>query len=301
MEEYRKYFSPAQLQALLATTPSWGVDIVNIGHNIHHGPQPYPDPNHPSQYHFDWEHGRVLDEFQLVYIANGQGVFESDGVPQVPVEGGTAFLLFPHVWHRYKPRAESGWEEFWVGFKGHYAEYLMRQDCFDPLRPLMHIGFHTELLHVFTQLVQTLRDEKTAYQQIATCQVIQLLGLIYASALMKNAVPSRQEQVSYQARYEIQKSWADTIDFEAMAQGYGVSYVWFRKAFKAVMGVPPGQYHLNLKLEKASHQLRETTLAISEISYACGFESTGYFSRIFKSKLHTTPREHREQAARRAI
>ena len=219
---------------------------------------------------------------------------------QTPVAGGTAFLLFPNVWHRYQPQAESGWEEFWVGFKGHYAEYLMRQDCLDPHRPLMHIGFHTELLHVFTQLVQTLRQEKMAYQQIATCQVVQLLGLIYASALMKNEVPSRQEQVSHQARYEIQKKWAEDIDFEKLAHSFGVSYIWFRKAFKAVMGVPPGQYHLNLKLEKASQLLRETTLAISEISYASGFESTGYFSRIFKSKLHATPRAHRAQAARRA-
>ena len=293
MNEYRKYFSAAQLQQLLESTPNWGVDILTIGHHLHQGNIPYPDPNHPNQYHFDWQHGRVLDEFQLVYIANGEGVFESTDVPPTLVEAGTAFLLYPQVWHRFKPSEGTGWEEFWVGFKGHYAEYLMRQDCFSPQSALMRIGFHAELLNIFTRLIDTLKYEGIAYQQIATCQVIQLLGLIYASALMKESTRSRQEQVIHQARYAIQKNWADTIDFEALANEYNVSYIWFRKAFKTVMGIPPGQYHLNLKLEKARQMLRETTLSVAEIADITGFESMFYFSRIFKKKVDMSPSEFR--------
>ncbi|HEX8424920.1 AraC family transcriptional regulator [Hymenobacter sp.] len=293
MNEYRKYFSTAQLQQLLETTPNWGVDILTIGHHVHQSGIPYPDPNHPNQYAFEWQHGRVLDEFQLVYISNGQGVFESTDVPPTLVEAGTAFLLYPQVWHRFKPSDDTGWEEFWVGFKGHYAEYLMRQDCFSPQSALMRIGFHAELLNIFTRLIDTLKYEGVAYQQIATCQVIQLLGLVYASALMKESTRSRQEQVIHQARYAIQKNWANTIDFEALSNDFNVSYIWFRKAFKAVMGIPPGQYHLNLKLEKARQMLRETTLSVAEIADITGFESMFYFSRIFKKKVDMSPSEFR--------
>ena len=293
MDLYRKYFNEQQLHLLSAQTPSWGVDMLTIGHNLHPAKKAYPDHNHPNQYCFDWSEGRTLNEFQLVYIANGQGVFESQTIPPTLVEGGTAFLLYPGVWHRFKPSYETGWEEFWVGFQGHYAEYLMRQECFSSEKSLISIGFRSELLNVFTRLIDTLKYEGMAYQQIATCQVIQLLGLVYTSALMSDTSRNRREQIVHQVRYRIQGIWAQPIDFEMLAEENNVSYVWLRKAFKEVMGVAPGQYHLNLKIDKAIQMLGETSLSVSEIAYQTGFESLFYFSRIFRKKTALSPTEFR--------
>lgn len=298
MELYRKYFNEDQLQALSAQTPSWGVDILTIGHNLHQARKDYPDQNHPNQYYFDWREGRTLNEFQLVYIANGQGVFESQTIPPTLVEGGMAFLLYPGIWHRFKPSDETGWEEFWVGFRGHYAEYLTRQECFNSQQPLMSIGFRSELLNVFTRLIDTLKYEGTAYQQIATCQVIQLLGLVYTSALMNDTSRNRREQIVHQVRYKIQGIWDQPINFEELAKEKNVSYVWLRKAFKEVMGVAPGQYHLNLKIDKAIQMLEDTSLSVSEIAYQTGFESLFYFSRIFRKKTTMSPSEFRAKKVR---
>ncbi|WP_460985431.1 AraC family transcriptional regulator [Spirosoma fluminis] len=293
MDLYRKYFNQQQLAMLSVQTPSWGVDILTIGHNVHPARKAYPDHNHPNQYCFDWREGRTLDEFQLVYIANGQGVFESQTIPPTLVEGGTAFLLYPGVWHRFKPSYEVGWEELWVGFRGHYAEYLMRQECFSPEQSLMSISLRSELLNVFTRLIDTLKYEGTAYQQIATCQVIQLLGLVYTSALTSDTSRNRREQIVHQIRYKIQGAWAQPIDFKKLAEENNVSYVWLRKAFKEVLGVPPGQYHLNLKIDKAVQLLGETNLSISEIAYQTGFDSLFYFSKIFRKKVALSPSEFR--------
>ena len=176
-----------------------------------------------------------------------------------------------------------------MGFRGHYAEYLMRQECFSLQRPLMRIGFRAELLNVFTRLTDTLKYEGIAYQQIATCQVIQLLGLVYTSALMGDTSRNQREQLVHQIRYQIQGNWEKDINFETLAQEKNVSYVWLRKSFKEVMGVAPGQYHLNLKIEKAMQMLRETSLSVSEVAYQTGFESLFYFSRIFKKKTNVSP------------
>jgi AraC-like DNA-binding protein len=80
---------------------------------------------------------------------------------------------------------------------------------------------------------------------------------------------------------------------EKLAQEHNVSYVWFRKAFKDIIGTSPGQYHLNIKIEKAAQMLRETTLTVSEVADKTGFESEFYFSRFFKKKMNTTPSEYR--------
>ena len=296
MKLYRKYFTAEHLNHSDTQVPNWGIDILTIGHTIHHPQKLYPDSDHPTHYWFSLDEGRTLDEFQLLYIANGQGMFESRDTPPTLITAGTAILLYPGVWHKYRPLEDTGWEEFWVGYKGHYAEYLMSQDCFSSQQPLIRIGFRSELLNFFTRLIDTLKFEGIAYQQMAACQVIQLLGLVYASALLSTPSWSRREQIVHQVRYNIQGSWMEAIDLKKMSTELNVSYTWFRKAFREVMGISPGQYHLNLKLEKAGQMLQNTNLSIEEIALKAGFESLFHFSRIFKKKMQVSPSEYRKKS-----
>jgi AraC-like DNA-binding protein len=293
MKPYRKYFDSDQLSRLENAEPNWGVSISSVGHNIHQAKKKYPDNNHPQDYLFDWKKGRILDKFQLVYISSGCGIFETKNTAPTVVEAGTAFLIYPNVWHRYKPALETGWEEFWVGFGGHYTEYLMRQECFSADNPILKIGFDTEFLKVFIHLIDTLKFEGIAYKQISSCLVIQLLGLLYASALMATNVHSRKDKLIHQIRHVIHENWMKSISMEELAAQHGIGYVWFRKAFKEITGTSPGQYHLGIKLEKASQMLRQTSLSVSEIAYQTGFESEFYFSRIFKKKMGNSPSQYR--------
>lgn len=57
------------------------------------------------------------------------------------------------------------------------------------------------------------------------------------------------------------------FNLDELAAEHNVSYTWFRKAFKEVIGVSPGQYLLNLKLEKTCKLRKETDLTVSEIAF----------------------------------
>ncbi len=295
MELFRKYFTETQLQDLEQSGPNWGVNVHTVGHHIHLPHKIYPDPQHPSTHVFDWEKGRRLQEFQIVYVAAGKGIFELEKSVNLEVQAGTIMLLFPGVWHRYRPVSEIGWEEFWVGFDGHFAEYLMKQDCFDAQKPLISIGFNAEFLDIFRRLIDLVKYEGVAFRQISSCLVIQMLGLVYSSALMNGKTRLRQEQIIHSARFKIHENWEQNLDFAAIAAEQNVGYEWFRKTFKEVLGTSPGQYLLNLKIEKTGQILRETSLTISEISAKAGFESEFYFSRIFKKKMGQTPSEYRKK------
>lgn len=295
MDAFRKYFSEAQWRDLEQAGPNWGVNVHTIGHHLHPPGRSYPDPEHPSTHIFEWEKGRSLQEYQIVYVAKGKGVFETASKETLPIEAGTVLLLFPGVWHRYKPLPATGWEEFWVGFDGHFAEYLMRQECFDPLNPLIGIGFNAEFLSVFLRLIDLIKYEGPAYRQLASCFVIQLLGLVYSSALMQDQTRRRQEQVVAAIRFAMHEHWDQHLDLNVLAARQHVSYEWFRKAFKAVAGIAPGQYLLNLKIEKAAQMLLDTTLTIAQIADKTGFESEFYFSRLFKKKLGCAPGEYRSK------
>ena len=295
MEVYRKYFTEEQLQKLGEAQLNWGVNVLNIGHNIHPPALVYPDAKHPQSYLFNWDAGRILSEYQIVYISSGKGVLEVKNAEPIMIEAGTIFILFPHTWHRFKPLMETGWEEFWVGFSGHYVEYLMRQDCFNPENPVLKVGFDNEILHIFIRLIDISKEESMVFSQMASCFVIQLLGLVNASALMMDKTKSRQELIIQAIRFKIQENWDKNLNFERIAAENNITYDWFRKAFKDTIGIPPGQYLLNIKIEKAAQMLRETHLTISEIATKTGFDNEFYFSRMFKNKMKCTASNYRRK------
>ena len=57
--------------------------------------------------------------------------------------------------------------------------------------------------------------------------------------------------------------------------------------------VPPAQYFLKLKMERAKDYLQNTTLSCKEIAYRLGFDSAPYFNKMFRIHHGTTPKEFR--------
>src|SRR4051794_23926043 len=123
-----------------ATEERWGFYITTVGHSLIHPNENYPNNDvHPKNHSFSWNKGRILDGYYLIFISNGHGVFESALTEATTVSAGTCFFLYPGVWHRYKPHSTSGWEEYWIGFKGYYAERLMNSVFFNSANPFIHV------------------------------------------------------------------------------------------------------------------------------------------------------------------
>ena len=83
--------------------------------------------DHPAPYRLVLTN-RILSEFQLLYITEGEGVFTS-GDTTYQVKPGSALLLLPGINHAYHPLPETGWHEYWVGFTGAYFLDLVETGC----------------------------------------------------------------------------------------------------------------------------------------------------------------------------
>lgn len=67
---------------------------------------------------------------------------------------------------------------------------------------------------------------------------------------------------------------------------------------KAITGLTPNDFILNIKLKKAAVLLSPPhELTVAEISYRLGFSSPGYFGRCFKSQFNVTPLQYRKRMA----
>lgn len=290
MKVFRRYFSFNDENI----DKSLSVSIHTLGHHVHPAHTSYPDVKHPDSHLFDWEKGRWLKEYQILYICKGEGVFESAGMPTQVIEAGTIILLYPGTWHRYTPNEQTGWEEYWVGFSGSYASHLLEQECFNPQSPIIKVGFNTEFLATFERLFEVVDVREESFQKLASFLLLQLLGIVYTSVLLSNQKISRKDKIIGEVKKEINESWNKDIDFEQLAGRYHISYAWLRKTFKEVTGTSLNQYHLQLKLRKAEELIHETNSTLSEIAIQCGFESVYYFSRMYKLKMNTNPSEIRK-------
>ncbi|HEV2319342.1 MAG TPA: AraC family transcriptional regulator [Verrucomicrobiae bacterium] len=275
---------------------NWGLYATTAGETRVASHTEYPPSGHPKGFAFDWRHGRILEGFALIYISSGGGTLESRPQVSARIEAGNAFLLFPGVWHRYAPHSQIGWHEHWIGFDGEMARRWLRHGFFSPNNPVVKIGAEDTVLATFSRVMQAIRANRPALQQILAGATQNLMGLFYSAQQALSAVDVQNANVIERAITRIQDDFGRALDMKRLAQELGVSYSGFRHTFTEHTGLSPHQYLLELRLVRARSLLSETELPVKEIALQTGFEDELYFSRLFRQKLNLTPSQWRKRS-----
>jgi len=273
----------------------WGLSVLNAGCTRVKADEDYPYLQHPGHHYFTWSKGRVLDEYQVIYIIGGEGSFESASVPETVVRQGTVILLFPGEWHRFRPATKTGWDEYWIGFKGEIADNLVSQQFLSVSEPLVTIGFKADMVDLFSAVIGQTRTERPGYQPWVSGMLLNLLGCVYSLNKQQSfdedhGLKSKMEQAIALLRSTIDE---DT-SIQDIAAELNVSYAWFRKWFKLYTGIAPQQYLIQLKIEKAKQLLADPGNTVKAIAYHLRFEHPLYFSRLFKEKVGLSPELYRK-------
>jgi AraC-like DNA-binding protein len=278
---------------------NWGLYATTAGELWVAPHTVYPPKGHPKGFDFDWQHGRSLEGFAIVYISSGGGKFESKPNLCISLEAGHAFLLFPGVWHRYTPAPETGWHEHWIGFDGETAYRWLRHKFISAKNPVVKIGAEDAILATFKRMMQAIRAYRPALQQILSGTTSNLISLFYSAQQSQPAADAQSANAVESAITRIQNEFDRDLNIKLLAQEAGVSYSQFRHTFAAHTGMGPHEYLLELRLVRARSLLAETELPIKEIAFQIGFEDDHYFSRLFRRKLKLTPGQWRNRSRRR--
>ncbi len=271
----------------------WGMTVSNVGFQMIPAGSDYPPKNHPSGYYFSFEKGRILPEYQLLYITNGQGVFSSSEVADIPIQSGSLFLLFPGHWHTYRPETKTGWKEYYIGFSGKMADQLADSEFISPQTPVLNVGINEEIVRLFRSAIDTAKADKIGAQQLLSGIVMHILGIALSITKNKLFEDDRLDQKIERAKIIMREKLLEDIDLEQLASQLNLSYSWFRKIFKEYTGFSPAKYFQELKIQKAKELLTYTNKPIKEISIILHYESAEHFSTLFKKINHLTPLEYR--------
>lgn len=271
----------------------FGININTVGFQPIPPDTIYPSTDHPKSYYFYPCKGRILTEYQILYISKGKGTFTSESTKKTNIMKGQIILLFPGQWHTYCPSNDTGWNEYYIGFEGPIIDDLVKNEFISPNNQILDVGVNEEFVTLYSKAIQVAKNERKTDQQYLAGIVLHLLGMVISYSQNKTIELNNSGEIIERAKIIMNENIHRQINIQGIATNMGTSYSWFRKEFKEYTGFAPAQYFQELKLRKAKELLTETNLSIKEVAYELDFSSYEYFLSFFKKKVGVTPSEYR--------
>ena len=273
----------------------WGITINTVGtQTIEKDYVSYPPAEkHPEGFFFNVNKGRILDSWQLLYIHSGKDTMYDEKGNVTQINCGEMILLRPGVWHSYKPDLETGWEEFWIGFKGPVIDERAKLGFLS--KTIYRVGVSEDIVSIYNDAIKIAIQEKPSYQQYLAGTVNMLLGLaVYRDTNHDVPTDYVSEKIDT-AKHLIRSRFNENLDLEEIARDTGMSYSWFRKKFRELTGISPAKYILGLRIQEACRLLSESEFSIKEIAWRLNFDDASYFSAMFLREVGMSPKEYRSK------
>ena len=109
------------------------------------------------------------------------------------------------------------------------------------------------------------------------------------SNICEDTMKAMQKVIDY-----VDNNFSNDLAVVDMAKMCNMSYSYFSRMFKRVMGQSFSEYLNNVRISNAEKMLVETDKNITEIALDTGFSNTGYFIQKFKQLKGTTPKKFKK-------
>lgn len=287
--------------------PDWGLSVTGAGcSTVPAEYESYPLVPHPSTYNFTWQRGRKLPEYTVFYLTSGSGEFESTPTGRIDIGEGQLILLFPDVWHRYRPSKETGWSEKWVSFSGDSMDRLVADGYFSPDRPVLSPNAKDTLLQAFDSLLDRLHGETPGYPHLIAVNTLEILASVVAEVQSKPdridlSVDQGQPRTSIDDRLvadALRLIWDESrgdMTVTDLEKQLPVTRRHLERRFRSVLGHTIYDEILNCRMERARKLLANTDLLMKEVALAAGFPNADNMGRTFRRVEGVSPKSYRQR------
>ena len=232
-------------------------------------------------------------DYQLLYIAAGQGHFFINGQERV-VSAGNIIVYLPGQPQEYVYFKDDKTDVYWVHFTGSDVEKIIDYYNIRLSENIIYIGTSPDYQWLFGQIIQEMQLCRPRFEELISLLLRNIFILISRNLIGANRADNSLENEVELAMHYFRENYRSEINVEDYALSRGMSASNFYRVFKQISGSTPLQFILKLRLSNAQNLLENSNLTIAEIASAVGYENPLYFSRLFHKHIGVSPSEYRK-------
>lgn len=224
--------------------------------------------------------------YELYYLDSGtREYFVEDKF--FSVKAGSFVLIPPSTFHR---TGGNYARRILIGFTHEFLTRTYTAEAIDDMLKCFNktlISPPVEILKTCKSLLNTL-NKCTSEREFAI-----YLGNLLCELSKCHEEHTYNEQMSSLIEY-INTNFSEIQSLEQIADHFYITKHHLCRIFRNTMNLTVVDYLNNIKIKNACTYLETTNKNIQEISQLCGFNSSAYFSNVFKKHTNLSPSEYKK-------
>ena len=217
-----------------------------------------------------------------------------------------------HTWEQYECQSNDIREVTIHFSRDLFSDTFLSKTHLKPLADLISkadvgVAFGMKaIMHNYDRLNELVNMEPGFYSVMKFIELMYELSLtsdyrlLSTSAFAHTTMTTDSRRVQKVKDY-IDANFKDDIRLQELADLANMTPTAFSRFFKLRTGKSISEYIIDVRLGHAARMLADSTMAVVEICYRCGFNNISNFNRIFKRKKGLTPTEFRENYHKKHI
>lgn len=253
--------------------------------------------------------GEVHDFWELVY-ADKKNLFITAGAQEIELQAGQMYLHKPNEFHNIRCDGKRAANSVIVSFDCSAPELHnisgkvitlgeKERSLLGTVVKEASSAFSTPLGNPYTNVMELSQGGGFGGQQMIRLSIEQLLiRLIRKHINMAPVKINKSNDLLAQITDYLSANVEERLEFKDILAQFNLSASVVKKIFRQQMGCGVMDYFTRLKVDKAKELIREENYTFTEISEKLGFNTSQYFTTVFKRVSGMTPSEYAKVAIR---
>ncbi|SDE68172.1 transcriptional regulator, AraC family [Mucilaginibacter pineti] len=231
----------------------------------------------------------------LIYCLQGKGNFIVD---QTHFEiKSNQFIMVPATdkYMRYWADRTDPWTIYWIHFTGENIAEFNKSLKLSISKGPVQVPFNEKAIAVWQNIYETFEMGYSNENMINASFLIYplLSSFLFYKNNMESGEQSHSRNIISETIAYMRQHINEKLTVENLANLNLLSASYFSKFFSNAVGMPPIDYFIHLKMQRACYLIKTENTKIKIVARELGYEDQFYFSRLFKSHIGISPNEYR--------
>ncbi|MGC1430025.1 MAG: GlxA family transcriptional regulator [Albidovulum sp.] len=201
------------------------------------------------------------------------------------IDGGSWFLALAGLLNGRA--ATVHWEDL-ESFADRFADIEVRRDRYVISGPMITTGGAAPCLDMMLDLIRTRHGAELALRVAGAFVYEPMHAATVPQQVVSSARLARGDPALGRAIALMEGGIEDPAPIAAIARKVGLSQRRLEMLFAERLGISPGRFFLDLRLDEARRMISDTALPLADVALRTGFSGQAGFARAFRARFGTT-------------